>query len=159
MIEAGSFWAYYSMWFHKAVPGAQNHLIEPNREKFQLSQRHFELNHMKGAFTNGFIGRDSRPNSVFTDWDNRRYRLPQIAIDDYVRQHGIDFLHVLHADIRELSSICCTAARSPSRKTRLAISSSRPTATAIRRAWNSSRNTVFVSWPSTRLQKARRRMV
>ena len=100
MIEAGSFWAYYSMWFHKAVPGAQNHLIEPNREKFQLSQRHFELNHMKGAFTNGFIGRDSRPNSVFTDWDNRRYRLPQIAIDDYVRQHGIDFLHVLHADIQ-----------------------------------------------------------
>ena len=29
MIELGSYWAYYSLWFHKAVEGARNFMIEP----------------------------------------------------------------------------------------------------------------------------------
>jgi FkbM family methyltransferase len=100
MIELGSFWAYYSMWFNKAIKNARNFLIEPNPKKLALGQEHFRLNNMTGDFTHAFVGRDSSDNSMFEDWDGKLIKVPRVSIDDFLVAHGIEFLHVLHADIQ-----------------------------------------------------------
>jgi len=100
MIELGSFWSYYSMWFNKSVTNAKNYMIEPNPEKYDLGKKHFHLNNMKGNFTKAFIGPTSIPNSLFMDWDHKSYVLPRISIDDFLDAKGIDFLYLLHSDIQ-----------------------------------------------------------
>ncbi len=113
MIEAGSFWAYYSLWFHHAVSGAQNHLIEPNEAKLEAGRRNFAVNGFAGTFTRAFIGSTSAPTAEFVDWDGTRHTLARLCIDDYVTRHDIPFVHVLHADIQgaELDLLRgCTAA-------------------------------------------------
>jgi len=100
MIELGSFWAYYSMWFNKTIINAENYMIEPNPEKLELGKEHFRLNNMKGVFTRAFMGRDSAENGTFEDWDGKAYTIPQLSIDDYLESIGLEFLHLLHSDIQ-----------------------------------------------------------
>lgn len=100
MLEVGCFWAYYSLWFHHAVPRASNYLIEPNPAKLALGRRNFALNGYEGRFFPGFIGESSAPAAVFTDWDGAVSTLPRYAIDDFLDQQSIAFLHLLHSDIQ-----------------------------------------------------------
>lgn len=101
MIECGSFWAYYSLWFHKQIQGSKNILIEPIPLKFELSKANFELNGFDGTFVNGFIGEVYKENSIFTDWDMRTYNLTKFSIDSLVEKFQIERIHLLHADIQE----------------------------------------------------------
>ena len=39
MIELGSFWAYYSLWFAKEVPNAINYMIEPDPSRYALGEK------------------------------------------------------------------------------------------------------------------------
>lgn len=100
MIELGSSWSYYSMWFNKEIPHARNYMIEPHQKKLALGEKHFSLNNMHGLFFNAFIGRNSDANTIFTDWDTTQYNLPRICIDDFVKEHAIEFIHLLHSDIQ-----------------------------------------------------------
>jgi FkbM family methyltransferase len=100
MIELGSFWAYYSMWFNRSVTEANNYMIEPNPEKLLLGRQHFLLNNMKGNFANAFIGRQVDSTSVFTDWDGKKYNVPQVTIDQFIGENNIPFVHILHSDIQ-----------------------------------------------------------
>lgn len=100
MIEIGSFWSYYSMWFNKAITNAKTYMIEPNPEKIELGKKHFQMNKMQGSFTRAFVGKDSISNSSFEDWDHTIYTLPQISIDDFLENQNIDFVHLLHSDIQ-----------------------------------------------------------
>lgn len=100
MIELGSFWSYYSMWFNQKITNARNFMIEPNPDKLELGKEHFRLNNMKGTFLRAFIGRTSLDNGTFEDWDHTVYELPQISIDDFMDANSIDFIHVLHSNIQ-----------------------------------------------------------
>ena len=82
MIELGSYWGFYSMWFNKQVNNAACYMIEPN-EKFLLCGReNFKLNNMRGVFIKGKIG------------------VGGMGIDDFIRQNRIDTVHMLHSDIQ-----------------------------------------------------------
>jgi len=100
MIELGSFWAYYSMWFQKSVKNPINYLIEPNPQKIEVGKRHFSLNKMVGHFENVFIGKDSKDKAFFNDWDDKKYQIPRIALDDFIEKNKIPFVHIVRADIQ-----------------------------------------------------------
>ncbi|MEX0940413.1 MAG: FkbM family methyltransferase [Candidatus Babeliales bacterium] len=100
MIELGSSWSYYSMWFHKFVLNAKNYMIEPNFEKLDIGKKHFYFNNMQGSFFNAFLGKSSDKNAIFVDWDNKQYQIPRICIDDFVEENDIEFIHILHSDIQ-----------------------------------------------------------
>lgn len=100
MLELGSYWAYYSLWFQHAVDHAENHMIEPNPKNIEMGKTNFSLNNMNGTFTNAFIGAKSQPEAQFTDWDGTIVRLPMVCVDDYLEQHDIRYLHILHADVQ-----------------------------------------------------------
>lgn len=44
MIELGSYWAYYSLWFKSEIPAATVVLVEPDPVNLQVGVRNFELN-------------------------------------------------------------------------------------------------------------------
>lgn len=82
MIELGSYWAYYSMWFKKEIKDANCYLIEPDEKKLNCGKENFKLNDMEGTFIKGKIGKDN------------------IKIDDFIKEKRIDVVHILHSDIQ-----------------------------------------------------------
>jgi hypothetical protein len=90
MIELGSFWAFYSMWFQSVVKNAKNFMIEPDDFNMGFGVRNFKLNNFKGKFTNAFIGSNSDTTS----------KVPVICIDDFAKDNNIDFIDILHSDIQ-----------------------------------------------------------
>lgn len=91
MIELGSFWAFYSMWFYKEVTNANCYMIEPDAFNIKSGKRNFTLNNMSGRFFQYFIGKASGQGMDGT---------PSICIDDFVKLNKINFVDILHCDIQ-----------------------------------------------------------
>lgn len=93
MIELGSYWAYYSLWFASHIKNAKNYLIEPDPRRLEIGKRNFELNNKTGIFKRGFVGKmkDNEPDITGTEW---------ISIDDFIEREGIKHVNILHADIQ-----------------------------------------------------------
>ena len=100
MMEVGSYWAYYSLWFRSAIAGGRVYMVEPVPSKLQKGVDNFRLNGFSGVFRNAFVGAVSSEQADFSDWDGTILQLPCLAIDDFLDQEGIAFLNVLHADIQ-----------------------------------------------------------
>jgi len=93
MLELGSFWGYYSLWFAFEIDGAVNYLIEPDPHRLEIGRKNFELNNKTGKFFRGYAG-------VMVDTDFDRHGLQKIIIDDFIAQEKIEHIHILHADIQ-----------------------------------------------------------
>lgn len=93
MIELGSYWAYYSLWFSFDIKGARNYLIEPDPKRLETGKKNFELNKKTGFFKRGFAGikHDMDPDYNGADW---------ISIDDFLERQGIAHVAILHSDIQ-----------------------------------------------------------
>ncbi len=101
MIECGSYWAYYSLWFHSQIIGGKNILIEPNPYKYEISQLNFKLNNFDGIFINGFISSTSEDMGYFMDWDGKEYETQKVSIGPLFEKYKFERIHILHADIQE----------------------------------------------------------
>jgi len=55
MIELGSFWAYYSMWFLKEFPEGSTYCFEPDPKYLEVGRQNFELNNLNGKFINAMV--------------------------------------------------------------------------------------------------------
>jgi len=83
MIELGSYWAFYSIWFNKTIPNAKNYCIEPSLDNLNTGKRCAALNNVDLDFTKGFIGKN------------------QVNVCDFAKQKGITNIDILHSDIQE----------------------------------------------------------
>jgi hypothetical protein len=90
MLELGSYWSFYSLWFQKEVKGARNFMIEPDYFCYLSGKYNFKLNRMKGVFTQAFVSSKSSSNGG----------VKTICIDDYANEHGIGYINLLHCDIQ-----------------------------------------------------------
>ncbi len=92
MVELGSYWAFYSIWFARAVPNAHCHLVEPEPANLELGRRNFELNGlMPQSSTRAFVGATAGSMGEST---------PVVTLEQLVRDLGIGHVHLLHADIQ-----------------------------------------------------------
>jgi hypothetical protein len=82
IIELGSYWAFYSMWFNKQIGDAKCYMIESDHKNIEVGKKHFLLNNLRGEFTQGNIGRKG------------------IHIDNFVKEKNISFVDILHSDIQ-----------------------------------------------------------
>jgi len=90
MIELGSYWSFYSIWFNKRIKNAKNFMVEPDPNNLRFGVNNFRINNISGVFTNAFVGRESSYlKSIST-----------INIDDYVAEKKINFIDILHSDIQ-----------------------------------------------------------
>ncbi|MGB3850372.1 MAG: FkbM family methyltransferase [Tunicatimonas sp.] len=90
MLELGSYWAFYSMWFCQQVPQAECFMVEPDPYKMNFGRQNFRFNQMEGTFIKGFISDQSNPSGS----------VPTLTVDEITRTQNIRHLSVLHADIQ-----------------------------------------------------------
>jgi hypothetical protein len=96
MLELGSFWAFYSLWFHQVVPGAVNYMIEPDLKNLACGQTNFEIN--------GFDQRINFTQALVDDSSSNDDEIPKVCVDDFCRDKNIERLTVLHADVQSYES-------------------------------------------------------
>ena len=68
IMELGSFWAYYSLWFLTVVPESKAILVEPLESSLHAGQKNFELNQRKGVFVRAAIDEVAAPESKVELW-------------------------------------------------------------------------------------------
>ena len=90
MMELGSYWAFYSMWFCAQVPNAKCLMIEPDPHKMNFGKLNFKLNKLLGIFDLGFI----------SDHVNLEPSIPFYSVDYLMKKHKVEHLNILHSDIQ-----------------------------------------------------------
>jgi FkbM family methyltransferase len=100
MIELGCYWAYYSLWFQKAVKNARNFMIEPAKAALECGRKNFRLNGMHGDFTLARIGHTSSPGWQASEAEAANAEAPTVCVRDFVREKGIGKVSLLHSDIQ-----------------------------------------------------------
>jgi hypothetical protein len=93
MIELGSYWGYYSLWFSKAVQRARNYLVEPDPMCKQVGMKNFALNDKQAHFCLGYIQMHATDPITFN-------RAKRIYIDTFLKENNIEHVHILHSDIQ-----------------------------------------------------------
>ncbi len=108
MIELGCYWAYYSLWFHKAVKGARNFMIEPNKRALQCGINNFRLNRMSGDFTQAVVGKSSIEGWQRAGAGAENAAAGHDCVKDFVQGKGIEEVALLHCDIQgyEYEMLC-----------------------------------------------------
>lgn len=86
MVELGAYWSFYSLWFNKCVPEAKNYMIEPDARCLYSGKRNFKLNKAKGVFIQKKIDSFSDKHTI--------------CIDDFMLEHNITRINLLHSDIQ-----------------------------------------------------------
>lgn len=101
MIELGSHWSYYSMWFQKNILQAKNYMIEPDPYNLQVGKINFLLNNMVGHFFNAFISdKSSNMEEFHCESDDKRRLIQKICVDDFIQDNIIERVDLLLADIQ-----------------------------------------------------------
>jgi hypothetical protein len=89
MLELGSYWAFYSLWFAAQIPGARNWMIEPDAANLELGRKNFALNSRLGVFFQAAISSAVKPGTP-----------PSTTVDAFLREQNIDRIDILHADLQ-----------------------------------------------------------
>jgi len=100
MLELGSYWAYYSLWFNRSVPGARNYMIEPDPKNLALGRKNFALNGARGEFFQYAIGSRSGPPIPFKCRGGRVRPIELICVDDFIAAEKIPRIDLLLSDIQ-----------------------------------------------------------
>lgn len=89
MLELGSYWAFYSIWFKQSFPNANCYMVEPDRKNLFYGKQNFKLNQLNdGTFIHAGIGHapDAKQNIT--------------SVDVICKEQNIEFLDMLHSDIQ-----------------------------------------------------------
>jgi hypothetical protein len=90
MVELGSYWAYYSLWFQKVVPNAKSFMVEPKLSHLNYGKRHFKINCFSGEFLQAGVGKTSSYD------ENLRI----VTVDELMALYNLNRLTILHSDIQ-----------------------------------------------------------
>lgn len=82
IIELGSYWAFYSMWFLQHHENGQAFMIEPDPERLKAGERNFSLNNLSGDWTQAKIGKEF------------------LKLNTFVADKNIQHIDILHSDIQ-----------------------------------------------------------
>jgi FkbM family methyltransferase len=100
MIEAGSYWGYYSLWFKKERPSGSVFLIEPIDDRLEIGISNFRLNNMKGEFLRAYVGATCKPAHSVKMEGTVVKDVERISIDEFMTRYGISHVDLLHADVQ-----------------------------------------------------------
>ncbi|HRJ27667.1 MAG TPA: hypothetical protein PLO61_09195 [Fimbriimonadaceae bacterium] len=93
MLELGSYWAHYSMWFLSQHPGGRSYLVESEERSIRAGLNNFKINNFQGKFLRAFVGAG------------------RLMVDSYLKDQEIDHLTILHSDIQGHESEMLDGAR------------------------------------------------
>jgi len=91
IVELGSFWAYYSLWFLQEFPSGKAVCLEPDPRYLEVGRLNFALNDRQAEFVHGVIG-DGSEQSITFEPESDLYALDQKYGPIDVRQYSLDQL-------------------------------------------------------------------
>jgi hypothetical protein len=93
MLELGSYWAFYSMWFYKEIANAHCFCVEPESRNIQMGIDNFALNFgaapPRVVFEQAFAGQCNKQQVG---------GVPTVCVDQFLNRYDIGRLAILHAD-------------------------------------------------------------
>jgi len=100
MIELGSFWSYYSLWFLSQNPSQRRAIcVEADPAHLAIGRRNAALNQLSPTFVHGFAGETPTSEPVpFPTERSGSVDLHCFSVDQLMDQHQIDQLSILHLD-------------------------------------------------------------
>ena len=101
MLELGAFWAYYSLWFLRRIPGGRCYLVEPDPAYLDVGRRNFELNGVEGTFHQAAVGRAKEaPRPFECESDGSVRDVPVEGLASLLDRFRIGHLDLLFADVQ-----------------------------------------------------------
>jgi len=83
MIELGSYWAHYSMWFLKKFPNAECFMVEPDKKALNTGFSNFQTNNfLNGQFIHSKVANDG------------------FKLDSFINEKKLKKASILHSDIQ-----------------------------------------------------------
>lgn len=101
IVELASFWAYYSLWYLRAVPSSVAICIEPDAQHMAVGRRNAQLNGCANRvdFIEAWIGaRGSATHSSRCESDGNERTLPCLDMDGVLARAGGRTIELLHMD-------------------------------------------------------------
>lgn len=106
MIELGSFWAYYSMWFHQRTKGNRVVALEPDPSYLDIGRRNFALNEMNATFLHGSVGDSPGQTTTFTtESTGELVDVVQYDLASLIKETGLDRVGLLMVDIQGFETV------------------------------------------------------
>ena len=103
MIELGSFWAYYSIWFNLKFKDAKNICCEPDPNNLNLGMRNAKLNKTKDIKFIRAAGGSKDNENIQIEMESRNLASEIVKIrtvDSLMKEHKWSNLDILHMDIQ-----------------------------------------------------------
>lgn len=100
MLELGSFWAYYSLWFRSFYGRGRSILVEPDPGNLGVGETNFKLNGFCGESLLAAVGAHNGSAEFSCESDGAVRSLKTVSVDGLVRDLSIERIHLLHADIQ-----------------------------------------------------------
>ena len=84
MIELGSFWTFYTIWFAKVVPNPSNYCVEAEKPNLELGIRNAKANSVRCHFTKAKVGKCTEC----------------LNAANYIVHHNLTTIDLLHMDVQ-----------------------------------------------------------
>lgn len=112
MIELGSHWSYYSIWFNTEIERSYNLCMEPVMSNLNGGKLNSELNSCENIeFKQGFIGNTYKKKSVFNNWDGKKIKMPMYTLEKLFELSGKDYFDIVHSDIQGAENILLSSSK------------------------------------------------
>ncbi len=114
IVEFGSFWSYYSMWFCRALPGGHAVAIEPDPAYLAIGRRNALLNGLgdRIQFRHGAVGAAPGEDIEFeAESDGRSVTVMQYDLDSVLQASDLQHADVLMIDIQGFETVLLERAR------------------------------------------------
>jgi len=104
ILELGSWWSYYSMWFLKTIKNSKAYCCEPDPENLELGKANARLNSIiegKGIFFRQYAsGFQNNKKIKFKTSRDKIITVPIRSVDSIIMEEKISKLGILHMDIQ-----------------------------------------------------------
>lgn len=99
MVELGSFWSYYALWFARTLPGAALVLVEPDPGYLEIGRRNVALNGARARFVQAAVGLpDGGGSTLVCESDGIARAVPLVSVDGLMARERLDRVDVLLCD-------------------------------------------------------------
>ena len=82
MIELGSYWCFYTIWFNKTIKNAKNYCIETELNNISIGRKNCEINNVNTEVINAFISKND------------------FKVSNFLKEKNINHIDILHSDIQ-----------------------------------------------------------
>jgi FkbM family methyltransferase len=100
ILELGSFWAYYSLWFTSAVRNGRAFMVEPLDAALSAGKRNFSVNERQGTFVKASIDNVERPEGDVELWPGMTTAVESTTVDALMSRFSLPKVDILHSDIQ-----------------------------------------------------------